>query len=140
VPLQDEPDAAFQRIGFVMRKLGNWGMGGKAVLAFGVVLMASGSAHAAEGLFTCDEFASAVAEQATKDIMQPAGDFEGTAPGKVLVIAAGKKFYIPPRQVDERTLAPQSIGQRMRAWNNAYSDAFWRCRYADNLTINLPKR
>jgi len=118
-----------------MRKIGKW----KMAAAVAAVLLTSTAANAAGAYVTCDQLATTAADLATKDIMQPAGEFEGTASGKVLVIAGGSKFYMPARQVDDRTLAVKSVWQRMRDWNYAYADAFWRCRHADTLTLQVQK-
>ncbi|MDE2384519.1 MAG: hypothetical protein KGO53_07865 [Alphaproteobacteria bacterium] len=103
-------------------KLGGFG------LALG--LLAAAPAQAA-GFMSCDQIATAAADQASKDQLQPAGDFEGTVPGKVLVFAAGQKFYMPAKPADDRSFASASVWQRMRDWNTAYSDAFWRCKHPD---------
>ena len=105
----------------------------------GLVLLIAAPAVARGAVVTCDQYATAVADEATKDIMQRAGERETSGAGKVLVIAAGNKFFIPAKQADDRSLAPASVWQRMREWNSAYGDAFWRCRHSDDLTLPLQK-
>lgn len=122
-----------------MRKFEKLGMGTAALVALACSMMLSAPAQAAGGFITCDEFATAAADTATRDEFQPAGDFESAVPGKILVIAAGQKFYMPKRQIDAGTLGSVSVWQRMRDWNTAYSDAFWRCRHADALTLQVRK-
>jgi len=107
--------------------------------AVAAVLLTSTAAQAASGFLTCDQVATVAADQATKDIMQPAGALESAAADKVLVIAGGTKFYMPARQADDRALAGKSVWQRMRDWNYTYADAFWRCRHADTLTLQVQK-
>ncbi len=114
-----------------MRKIGLWCL----VLFIGAPAQAG-----ANGLIvTCDQYATAVADEATKDTLQRAGERETSGVGKVLVIAAGNKFFIPAKQADDRSLAPASVWQRMRDWNSAYGDAFWRCKHSDDLTLQVQK-
>ena len=114
-----------------MRKIGLLGL---------VLFVASPANAEVNGLtITCDQYATAVADEATKATLQRAGERETSGPGKVLVIAAGNKFFIPAKQVDDRSLAPASVWQRMRDWNSAYGDAFWRCRHSDDLTLPVQK-
>ena len=120
-----------------MRKFEKCGMGAAALLALAGSMMLSAPANAAGGFITCDEFATAAAETATRDELQPAGDFESAVAGKILVIAAGQKFYMPKRQIDAGTLGTVSVWQRMRDYNTAYSDAFWRCRHADTIVLKM---
>lgn len=88
---------------------------------------------------SCKGYATITADTATKEIFQRAGAFETNQPGKVLVIAAGRKFFVPARQVDADTLAPLSAYDRMRAWNEAYADAYHHCIYANNITIEVKR-
>ena len=125
------PDRRCNVMGEVMRKFG--------LLA--LVLCATSSAQAEVNGWTgtCDQFATAFADQATQFTLQRAGERETSGPGKVLIIAGGNKFFIPAKQVDDRSLAPASAWQRMRDWNSAYSDAFWNCRHSDNVTLQVRK-
>ena len=105
----------------------------------GLVFLIAAPAVARAAIVTCDQYATVVADEATKDSMLRAGERETSGAGKVLVIAAGNKFFIPAKQADDRSLAPASVWQRMRDWNSAYGDAFWRCRHSNDLTLPLQK-
>ena len=113
----------------------------RKILLLALVLCAPSAAQAEViGLTgTCDQFATAFADQATQASMIRAGERETSGPGRVLIIAGGNKFFIPAKQVDDRSLAPASAWQRMRNWNSAYSDAFWNCRHSDNVTLQAGK-
>src|SRR5664279_3004834 len=76
---------------------------------------------------SCDSYAAMSADIATKDIMQRASALDTNQAGKVLMIAAGRKFYVAARQVDQNTLSPISAYDRMRTWNNAFADAKYQC-------------
>jgi len=122
-----------------------YGVIAPAVAGLGIVILSMGSASAevsgygsTDGL-TCDGYATTVADAANKDIMQRATALDTNKPGKVLMIAAGRKFYMPARQVDQDTLAPISAYERMSAWNTAYREAKWQCLHARNITIEVKK-
>ena len=111
---------------------------------FGLLALALAAATPAQaevnGLnISCNEFATTVADVASKSFIQRAGQRETASAGKVLVIAAGNKFFIPSKQTDDRSLAPASVWQRMRDWNTAYSDAFWRYKHSDEITVQAQK-
>ncbi len=109
---------------------------GKIGLLGLVLFVASPAQAGVNGLtITCDQYATALADEATKATLQRAGERETSGPGKVLVIAAGNKFFIPAKQVDDRSLAPASAWQRMRDWNSAYGEALWRCKHSDDVTL-----
>ena len=114
---------------------------GFAVAGAGLMLLSASSVQAESSVLglTCDGYAQMTADTAAKDLMQRAGAFETNQPGKVLMIAAGRKFYMPARQVDAETLAPISAYERMSAWNQAYADAKWQCKHADSITIVVKK-
>ena len=111
---------------------------------FGLLALALAAATPAQAEVTglsisCNDFATAFADVASKSYLQRAGERETSGAGKVLVIAAGNKFFIPAKQVDDHSLAPTSVWQRMRDWNTAYSDAFWRCKHSDDITVQAQK-
>ena len=114
---------------------------GLAVAGAGLMFLSANSVQAESNVLglTCDGYAQLSADTATIGIMQRAGAFETNQPGKVLMIAAGRKFYMPARQVDAETLAPISAFERMSAWNQAYADAKWQCQHADSITIVVKK-
>ena len=114
---------------------------GLAVAGVGFMFSAMASAQAESSVIglSCDSYATMAADIATKDIMQRASALDTNQPGKVLMIAAGRKFYVPPRQVDQNTLSPISAYDRMRAWNDAFADAKYQCRHADDITIDIKK-
>lgn len=109
--------------------------GGLVAAAAFVGVSSSALASGLSSGSTCDALATASADHAVKDQMQFAGQSERSVPGKVLVIAAGQKFYMPQRQTDDGVGAPTSVWQRMRNWNAAYSDAFWNCKHEDTIII-----
>ena len=127
--------------GIIMRKSVGKVLG-LAVAGVGFVFSAMASAQAESsnmgvlGL-SCDSYATMSADIATKNIMQRATALDTNQPGKVLMIAAGRKFYIPPRQLDQNTLAPISAYDRMRTWNNAFADAKYQCLHADDFSIGV---
>lgn len=116
-----------------------------AMAGVGMVLLSAVAAQAqAQTLanvtgLTCDGYARTVADTANRDIMERAGALDTNRPGKVLVIAAGRKFYISSQQLDAETLAPISVWERMNAWNEAYGDAYHHCRHANNITFEVKK-
>ena len=114
---------------------------GLAVAGAGLMFLSASYAQAESNVLglTCDGYAQLSADTATVDIMQRAGAFETNKPGKVLMIAAGRKFYMPSQQVDQETLAPISAYERMSAWNQAYGDAKWQCLHANSITIVVKK-
>ena len=136
--MQDETDAA-QLIGIIMRKQVS------KVLSLSVALMffsaAAGNAQVQSEsdvlTLSCKGYATTTADRAAREIYQRAGALATTQPGKILVIAAGRKFYMPAQQIDADTLAPISVYERMRAWNEAYNDAYRHCRHANNITIEV---
>ena len=89
--------------------------------------------------FTCEEFATALADNATRHDMEWADERATTQPGKVLIIGAGQKFYIPRYQQPSQGLAPKSVWDNMHDYNKAYNEAYWRCFNATNITINVNK-
>ena len=115
---------------------------GLAVAGVGFVFSAMASAQAdSVGIsvlgLSCDSYATMSADIATKNIMQRATALDTNQPGKVLMIAAGRKFYVPARQVDQNTLSPISAYDRMGMWNNAFADAKYQCLHADNFSIGV---
>ncbi len=118
-----------------MRKLEYWG----CVVALTASALGIAPALANDDTITlsCDQYATLFADHASRDDMQVATAKETSAPGKVLVIAAGQKFFMPPRAVDDEGMAPKSVWQRMRDYNTAYSDAFWRCRYSAAVVVDV---
>ena len=111
---------------------------------FGFLALAMAAATPAQAevsgvSISCNDFATTFADEASKSFLQRAGERETSGAGKVLVIAAGNKFFIPAKQIDDRSLAPASAWQRMRDWNTAYSDAFWRCKHSDDVTLQVQK-
>ena len=125
------PDRRFRRDGDIMRKFG--------LLAQALAAATPAQAEVNGLNISCNEFATAVADVASKSFLQRAGERETAGAGKVLVIAAGNKFFIPSKQADDRSLAPASAWQRIRDWNTAYSDAFWRCKHSDDITLQVQK-
>ena len=117
---------------------------GLAVAGAGFVFSAMASAQAEStsinvlGL-SCDSYATMAADIATKDIMQRASALDTNQTGKVLMIAAGRKFYVPARQVDQNTLSPISTYDRMGTWNKAFAEAKYQCLRADDITIDMKK-
>ena len=88
---------------------------------------------------SCDSYATTAADIATKNIMQRATALDTNKPGKVLMIAAGRKFYMPTRQLDQNTLSPISAYDRMTAWHEAFADAKYQCLHADDISIEVKK-
>jgi hypothetical protein len=114
---------------------------GLAVAGVGFVFSAMASAQAESNVIglSCDSYATMAADIATKNIMHRATALDTNQPGKVLMIAAGRKFYIPPRQLDQDTLSPISAYDRMSAWQQAFADAKHQCRHADDFNIEVNK-
>ncbi len=110
-----------------------------AFLALALAAAAPAQAEVSGLNISCSDFATAVADNANKGAMIRAGQRETSVSGSVLVIAAGNKFYIPPRAVDDRSLAPTSVWQKMRDWNSTYSDALWRCKHSDSINLQAQK-
>ena len=129
--------------GIIMRKSVGKVLG-LAVAGMGFVFSAMASAQAESsnmgvlGL-SCDSYAAMSADIATKDIMQRASALDTNQPGKVLMIAAGRKFYVPARQLDQNTLSPISAYDRMGTWNTAFADAKYQCLHADDFSIGVAK-
>ncbi len=102
---------------------------GFAMAGAALVLIGSVSARAETSLshVDCEAFARASADEASRDFMQRAGVRDTNKPGKVLVIAAGQKFYVPAENVEANSLAPKTAWESMYAWNKAYKRARWNC-------------
>jgi hypothetical protein len=116
-----------------MRKIAI-GFGGLAVV---LAMSAPAFAGNSQVQFSCEEFASAISDNYKRDDMQWADDFDTTQPGKVLVIGAGKKFYIPRYKQPAQGLAPKTVWQNLNEYDDAYNEAYWRCVNATNITINV---
>ena len=117
---------------------------GLAVAGVGFVFSATASVQAESSSISvlglsCDSYATMAADIANKDIMQRAKALDTNQPGKVLMIAAGRKFYVPARQLDQDTLSPISAYDRMSAWQQAFADAKYQCLHADELNIEVNK-
>jgi hypothetical protein len=117
---------------------------GLAVAGAGFLFSAMATAQAESNGVTvlglsCDSYATTAADIATKNIMQRAKALDTNQPGKVLMIAAGRKFYMPPRQLDQDTLAPISAYDRMTAWHEAFADAKYQCLHADDISVEVTK-
>jgi hypothetical protein len=112
------------------------GLGG---LAAALLIAAPAQAVTNQPSFTCDEFATALADNAKRDDMQWAGPYDGTQPGKVLIIGAGQKFYVPRYKQPSQGLAPKTVWQNLAEHDDAYEEAYWRCFNATNITINVKR-
>ncbi len=88
---------------------------------------------------TCRDYAQAAADNWAKDFIQRAGDFEQASGGKVLVIAAGKKYLMPTRQADDRTLAPMPVGQRIAQYQAVKVEEFNHCMFGMPVNANTLK-
>ena len=112
---------------------------GLAVAGMGFVFSAMAPAQAEPSVIglSCDSYATMAADIASKDFMQRAKALDTNQPGKVLMIAAGRKFYMPARQLDQNTLSPISAYDRMGMWNNAFADAKYQCLHADDVSIGV---
>ena len=89
--------------------------------------------------FSCDEFATALADNDKRNDMQWAGAYDHTEPNKVLIIGAGQKFYVPRTKQPSQGFAPKSVWQNLHEYDDAYQEAYWRCFNATNITINVNK-
>lgn len=113
------------------------GLGGLAAALVIAVPALAGSTVKPQ--FSCDEFATALADNAKRDDMQWAGPYEGSKPGKVLIIGAGQKFYVPRYKQPSQGLAPKTVWQNLSEHDDAYEEAYWRCFNATNITINVKR-
>jgi hypothetical protein len=77
----------------------------------------------------CRDYATAAADYYSQDQIQRAGDYEQAGNGKVLVIAAGRKYLLPARQADDRNLAPAPIGERIARYQAVRSEEFKHCMF-----------
>jgi hypothetical protein len=113
---------------------------GLAVAGLALSVLISGSAQAETTGFdmSCTAYAQMAADIATKDIMQRAAAHDTAQPGRVLMIAAGRKFYMPARQ-DSQAMAPTSALDSMVEWNKAFKEAKWQCLHARSITFEVKK-
>jgi len=105
-------------------KVLGFAMAGAALVLIGTV---SVRAETSLANVDCEAFAKASADEVAKDFMQRAGVRETAKPGKVLMIAAGQKFYVPTETIEANALAPKAAWESMYAWNKAYKRARWNC-------------
>ncbi|MBG1233322.1 hypothetical protein [Aestuariivirga litoralis] len=110
-------------------------------MGFTAALLLSSAAVAADQkpTFTCDEFATAYADEATGDDMQRAGAFDTAEPGKVLMIGAGQKIYIPQRQTSLQGFAPKTAWENLHDYRRAYHEGRRRCLWANSINVQVQK-
>ena len=99
-----------------------------AVLAFSISAPAQAVSMQGSSTDTCSDYATIAANNWGRGYIQPAGDFQQSSSGTVLVIAAGKKFLVPPHQ-DVRELAPVPVGQRIAQYNTVQVEEFNHCMF-----------
>jgi len=100
-----------------------------AAFVIGLALPAQAVSMQGSSSETCVEYATNAADHWAQDLIQRAGDFEQAGSGKVLVIAAGKKYLMPPRQADDRTLGPMPVGERIARYKAVQLEEFNRCTF-----------
>jgi len=100
-----------------------------AVFVIGLALPAQAVSMQGSSSDTCSDYATSAADQWAQDMIQRAGDFEQAGSGKVLVIAAGQKYLMPPRQAGDRTLGPMPVGERIARYQAVQLEEFDHCMF-----------
>jgi hypothetical protein len=112
-------------------------LAGSGLLAISLTLPAQAvSMQGSDADPACRDYAISAADTWAKDLIQRAGDFEQAGSGKVLVIAAGKKYLMPARQADDRTLAPMPVGLRIAQYHTVKREEFNHCMFGLPVNAN----
>lgn len=112
--------------GFVMRCLS------MSLLAL-AVLAAPAFAETPQRL-GCKSYAREVADQWSKGYIEVADEGTSAAPDQVLIIAAGREYYVP--RSGSGVIKPVYL--RMHERNQVFWDAFDRCQAGGHIAIKLP--
>jgi hypothetical protein len=84
----------------------------------------------------CREYARAIADEwSSVDIARIEDDTIQPGADEVVVIAAGKKYFVPREQTE---VVATSVGKRIRAYHNVYREEFRRCLRGSLLNISAP--
>lgn len=81
----------------------------------------------------CKSYAREVADTWSQGYIEVADEGETAAPDQVLIIAAGREYYVPRKGSG----IIDSVYTRMRKRNQVFWHAFERCRNGGNVTIRL---